>query len=288
MNRIKLFIAAIGFVALAACQAQSPKSASTASADTLISEGIYRTTIGDMELYSLLDVESTMGKELFPELDSNQVKRLMPQGKAPSAITVFLLKRNGKNILFDTGVGATFFAKLQTIGLNADVIDAVIISHFHGDHIGGLLNNGNATFAKAKLFLPKAEVDAFKNGVKFTNNLESIAKMLEVYGDRITEVEPEVEFYENIVGHSAEGHTPGHTVYEVDGFVFAGDLLHAASVQFENPNVCAVYDFDKGLAVKSRLQYFDWAANAKITLAATHLPFPSVIKDFSTVWTPKK
>ena len=45
----------------------------------------------------------------------------------------------GKTILFDTGGdGRILLANLRKLGLDPNQIDAVVISHIHGDHTGGL------------------------------------------------------------------------------------------------------------------------------------------------------
>lgn len=49
-----------------------------------------------------------------------------------------LLERDGRTILFDTGAGAALVPNLNLLGLSADRIQEVVLSHGHYDHTGGL------------------------------------------------------------------------------------------------------------------------------------------------------
>lgn len=293
MRLLSIVLPTIFLFAVSSCQPKTSQSQNTpSSTDSLvvtdtIGEGIALTQIGDMQLYTLLDMASSMDQALFPDLDSSLSNQLIPSGKAPSSISVFLLQRNGKNILFDTGMGFSFKDKLDTLGLSTSDIDAVIISHFHADHISGLMSNDSTTFSKAQLFLPAPEMDAFNNGTAHTMLATFIKNLETAYEGRITLVSADSLVYEGIRAHAAFGHTPGHMVYEVDQFLFAGDLLHAAAIQFSHPEICATYDADKEEAIKSRLFYYNEAATRQMTMAASHLPFPGVIIDFPSVCTSK-
>ena len=50
--------------------------------------------------------------------------------------TSFLIEANGKKILLDCG--ATAFVRYKHLGLQAKDLDMIVLSHFHGDHYGGL------------------------------------------------------------------------------------------------------------------------------------------------------
>lgn len=50
-----------------------------------------------------------------------------------------LVQTGDKNILFDTGGdGQTLLSNMRKMGINPSKIDAVVLSHIHGDHTGGL------------------------------------------------------------------------------------------------------------------------------------------------------
>ncbi len=49
-----------------------------------------------------------------------------------------LLEARGKKILFDTGAGLTLIHNAQTLGVSLKDLDAVVLSHGHFDHTGGL------------------------------------------------------------------------------------------------------------------------------------------------------
>jgi 7,8-dihydropterin-6-yl-methyl-4-(beta-D-ribofuranosyl)aminobenzene 5'-phosphate synthase len=43
-----------------------------------------------------------------------------------------------KTILFDTGAGSALVYNMRTLGVEPEIVDVVVLSHAHGDHVGGL------------------------------------------------------------------------------------------------------------------------------------------------------
>ena len=65
------------------------------------------------------------------------------------------VKFNGKVILFDTGSGANPLEQnLEDLGLDASVIDAIVLSHDHWDHVSGLPGVLSATAMEPKVYVP--------------------------------------------------------------------------------------------------------------------------------------
>ncbi len=84
-----------------------------------------------------------------------------------------------KTVLFDTGGdGAILMGNLHKLNIDPKSVDAVVLSHNHGDHTGGL-----AAFLKVnsrvEVYLPESFPGSFKAGVRATG-----AKVVEVSGAR--------------------------------------------------------------------------------------------------------
>jgi len=72
-----------------------------------------------------------------------------------------LIEINGKRILFDTGNDSEIFAhNVQTKGVDLTNLDFVIMSHRHGDHIGGL-NYLLSVNPDVKIYAPKENFGVF-------------------------------------------------------------------------------------------------------------------------------
>jgi 7,8-dihydropterin-6-yl-methyl-4-(beta-D-ribofuranosyl)aminobenzene 5'-phosphate synthase len=77
-----------------------------------------------------------------------------------------LVKGNKKVVLFDTGGdGSTLLANIKKLGINPGEIDMVVLSHIHGDHMGGLARflekNSNVT-----VFIPQSFPGDLKREIK--------------------------------------------------------------------------------------------------------------------------
>lgn len=282
MKRTYLILIVLS-VALAGCHNKQKKETSTPEPqepkDTTIIAGVYHFQFGDVEFWTLQDKSNTMSMDLFPGADKKIVKELVPTGEADAAVNAFLLKRNGKYILFDAGLGldkgGAIMDQLVMLGIQSSDISAVCITHFHGDHIGGMLTNGDASFPKATVYCSAEEVKAWKTD-------KGVQKMLAAYEGRVQTFNGGETILDDIVTKAAPGHTPGHTLYQVGSVLIIGDLLHAAALQLTHPEFSAKYDQDQKMSVKTRQEYYQYIKDNHLVVAGMHLPFSGVMEDFPT------
>lgn len=194
-----------------------------------------------------------------------------PDKTYPGATNAFLIKTEGKNILADTGVGRELFKNLEHSGVTPEQIDAIILTHLHGDHIGGLVASDKAMFPNAKLYLSNEE---------YKSAGESAKKILSYYSHNMTLFEPgddkPAKLYGNIKSMKSYGHTPGHTVFFIDDLIIWGDLTHAMAIQMPYPKVAITYDTNPEEAVKTRLKLLEYIVSKNLTTAGMHIPYPGI------------
>lgn len=245
--------------------------------DTVIISGVYNFHFDNFELWTLQDKQNTMPASLFPDADKKILNELMPNGETESAINGFLLRKNGKYVLFDSGLGldrgGALLDKLIMLNIKPEDIEAVCITHCHGDHIGGMLTNGEASFPNAIVYCADAELKSFKND-------KTTQKMVDAYGDRIHPFHAGDTLPSGIISIAAPGHTPGHTLYKIDNLLIIGDLLHAAALQIPHPEFCARYDMDMKKAIATRQQIYQYIHDQKLVVAGMHLPYSGVMEKF--------
>lgn len=88
-----------------------------------------------------------------------------------------VIRGTEKTILFDTGGdGSILLTNMEELGINPKEIDLVVLSHIHGDHVGGLPSFLEKN-PEVVVYLPKSFPKGFKDKVK-----EYGAKIIEVQG----------------------------------------------------------------------------------------------------------
>ena len=234
---------------------------------------------GAFEVTAIQDAPSTMRAGLFPAIPETEFCKLAGAPLAPASVNVFLLKRDGKSILVDTGNGGergTAIRKLRQLGIAPEMIDVILLTHMHGDHIGGLLNAaGGAAFPTAIVYVAEPERDYWLSEEAGSGGALA-GKVRTAYGNRLKTFRFGEEPVPGIKALDASGHTPGHTVFDTGDLLIVGDLLHAAAIQFPHPEVSATYDMDPEKAARVRRHFFDQAAASAKPVAGMHLPCPGV------------
>jgi glyoxylase-like metal-dependent hydrolase (beta-lactamase superfamily II) len=209
-------------------------------------------------------------------VDEARFKQYFPGGSYPSETNTFLVRGGGKTVLIDTGFGGALFRSLGTLGVKPEDVDAVLLTHLHGDHIGGLAKDGRALFPNARVYLARQEREAAQPNARAA---------LAPYGDRVETFEPAplasaVELLPGIKTAAAFGHTPGHTVFLVEsggqGLIIWGDLMHVQGIQFPLPETAVTYDSDPAAAVAARREILAYAAERGIPIGGMHLEYPAI------------
>jgi len=229
--------------------------------------------------------DSNLG-DVFPGREEI-FKQYVPSGSAPSSILAFLLKSQEAVVLIDAGLGGGNLEKaLAGTGFAPEDISLILLTHLHGDHIGGLMADGRPVFSKAKIRLARLERDFWLNEAnlaKFPDrqaNFELARRNLNAYGPAVETFEFGAEVAPGLTALAALGHTPGHTAYLLtagpEKILFWGDLIHAAGLQFPRPDLSPRYDLDLAVAAKTRLEFLERVDREGLIAAGAHLPFPGL------------
>lgn len=216
---------------------------------------------------------------LFGDVSDSLVESLnMPEG-IPASVSTFLLQVDGKNILFDAGLGAfggKMLSRLAALGINADNIDIVYLTHFHVDHIAGLVEKDAAgidtkAFKNASIYAGKVEYDAWMEHIP-KNDLQKM--VMELYRDSLHLFTFGDSLPHGVLAIDAIGHTPGHTAFQVSNLLIIGDLMHGYALQKDHPEINSNYDMDKEKSIESRKRIMQYAKDNNLLMAGMHLPPP--------------
>lgn len=219
--------------------------------------------------------ERLMERTLFADASDELIDSLKLADGIPSSMSTFLVETDGVRILFDTGMGAPdsrLLSGLASLGVTPADIKYLYLTHFHGDHIGGMMKGDSIVFPNAEVYASDVEYDAWLKMPSDRN--AQVVKTMNAYKDRLHLFEFGETLPGNVVTMNAEGHTPGHTVYQAGKLLVIADLIHGAALQSEHPEICAAYDMDKDAAVKSRKHFLRYAKENGLTMAGMHLPPP--------------
>lgn len=215
----------------------------------------------------------TMTPALFTDVPDGLIAELGVENGIPSSMSAFLVKKDGKNLLFDSGNGADDSQLVPTLAiheLKPEDIDYVFITHLHGDHIGGMVKEGQRVFPNAKVYLNKDEYDGWGNVDE--------SPMGQAYGKSIKLFTEETVLPCGVEAIKAYGHTPGHTMYRIDNYIFAGDIMHATALQLVNPESCARFDMDKEMSAKTRKDMLEFFKSEGLMVFGMHFPDPYYIQ----------
>ncbi|MBR5835463.1 MAG: MBL fold metallo-hydrolase [Bacteroidales bacterium] len=232
-------------------------------------------SVSTTEFHAIPDSKTpmTMTPALFTNVPEGLVEDLGVENGIPSSMCAFLVKKDGKNILFDSGNGgeeAQLIPTLKIIGLSPEDIDYVFLTHLHGDHIGGMVNDGKAVFTNAAVYLNKDEYDGWGDVDE--------SDMGRAYGEKIVLFTEDDDLPCGIQAIKAYGHTPGHTMYRIGDTVLAGDIMHATALQIANPESCARFDMDQEKSAESRKSALELFRAEGLKVYGMHFPAPYYIQ----------
>ena len=263
-------------------------AAGTARAEAPMMGASYAThrrfMIGDFEVTTILggttpreEPQGIFGMNVSPE-EFAEVSRanFLSTEQSQFFFTPTLVNTGNEVVLFDTGLNAAAtVGALEGAGYTADQVDIVVLTHMHGDHIGGLMNEGSPTFANARYVTGQAEFDHWAGAENegFEANVRPLAENMTFIGDG-------GDVVSGITGMAAFGHTPGHMVYRLDsagaGLVIFADLANHPVWSLARPSWEVRFDADKEAAAASRRNVLGMIAADRIPAIGYHMPFPAV------------
>lgn len=247
--------------------------------------------LGDMSVTAVSDGYLHVDFGLLSNVNVAECEKIQSDARVNGLndvhINTFLVRRNGKNILIDSGAGGIkgwgggLVTNLAKMGLKPDNIDAVLLTHAHPDHIGGLLNaEGQAVFSNAELVINNDEYRYLEDDKNFAavadrvkGNFLLARSIFKKYQQSLRPCD-KGEVLPGIFATPLEGHTPGHTGYRLEGskesLLIWGDIVHFPHIQLQKPEVTIAFDYDAQAAAETRSRVLDMVSSDRILVGGMH------------------
>jgi glyoxylase-like metal-dependent hydrolase (beta-lactamase superfamily II) len=270
--------------------------------------GFYRYKVGDIEVTVVTD-----GANRLPitdefvinvkkeEVNAALAEAFMEPGVFVGPYNPVVLNTGSKLVVVDTGTGEAAFTaskgqtgqlliNLAAAGIDAKAVDTVLISHYHGDHINGLLRaDGSLAFPNAEILVPAREHAYWLDDgemsrsptKRIAENHKNVRRVIsgEVL-KRLRTYEWDKEVLPGVLAVGTPGHTPGHTSHVVSSgsakVYVQADVTHAPFLFARHPGWHAFYDHEPVLAEETRRKVYDMLAAERMMVQGFHYPFPSV------------
>jgi glyoxylase-like metal-dependent hydrolase (beta-lactamase superfamily II) len=276
-------------------------SAQTAPAPQAQAPGFYRFKLGSFTVTTVHDgffarpLEGFVRNAPLSDVQAELRDAFLPQDRLVIPFTVTFLDTGRDLVVFDSGNGVTapdatngrMIANMRAAGIDPARVTRVVMSHFHGDHVNGLLNaEGAAAFPNAEVIVPEAEIAWWGDATNETRSPEgqratfaNSARRLAPYAARLRRIGPDAEVIPGVRSVAAYGHTPGHTCYHIaDGaeqMMFVADTSNRPELLARRPDFHIVFDFDAVAAEATRRRIYDRVATDRIRITGYHFPFPA-------------
>jgi glyoxylase-like metal-dependent hydrolase (beta-lactamase superfamily II) len=264
-------------------------------------KGYYSWKVGDIEVISIYDGkwEKPHDPSFVKGASVDETKAALREaglddGFVPIEFAFTAIKTGGNTILLDAGTGSQLAPTaglgskaMADAGLAPDKIDKVVVSHFHPDHIFGLMQKGS----NEQVF-PNAEIIVGETEYKFWTDPCLIEKLPEGRRGLAQRIQATFPNWKNVTQYSGGqelapgmtavntfGHTAGHTAFQLSSgseqAMLIGDVINLPALFLTNLDWQLSFDADKDLATKVRKDVVAQAVADDMTIAGYHFGFPN-------------
>jgi glyoxylase-like metal-dependent hydrolase (beta-lactamase superfamily II) len=243
-----------------------------------------RFVLGDFEVTALLggmatrdEPQTIFGMNVTPdEFAEVSAANFLPIDRTQFFFTPTLVNTGAELILFDTGLNSAATTDvLGAAGYTPDQVDTVVLTHMHGDHIGGLMGDDGATFANARYITGSAEHNHWAQAEN-----EGFNTKVAPLNDKMTFLDDGGSVASGVTAMAAFGHTPGHMGYMLESggqqLMLFADLANHYVWSLAFPDWEVRFDMDKSAAAATRRRVLGMLAADKVPFIGYHMPFPAM------------
>jgi glyoxylase-like metal-dependent hydrolase (beta-lactamase superfamily II) len=248
--------------------------------------------IGDLTITAVSDGYLHASFDFLANIDPADAARMQENAgitdQTSIHINCYLVRSGGRTILIDAGAGGfkQWGGRLKTnlllAGIQPSEIDAILLTHAHPDHVGGLMDaSGEAVFPNAELVAHHREVAFWQDDGNLSRapdrargNFLVARQAFDGYRDTLRTFEGG-EVLPGVTAMPLPGHTAGHTGYRLESggknLLVWGDIVHFPQLQIPRPEVSIAFDQDAHLAADTRSGLLDSVASDRLLIAGMHL-----------------
>lgn len=254
-----------------------------------------RFNISDFEVTIIQDGATRFETSVFAaNAKAGEVEALLeannlPTTTANSTFNVTLVNTGDQLVLLDTGLGITsvpaggrLLPTLELLGVAPADINAVILSHYHPDHVNGVSDGTTAAFPNATYYFPQPEWDFLQNVPGNLQPVRSAKSLLQPVSDsdQLQFYTADAEIVPGVQAVAAHGHTPGHMALLIASngsqLLNIVDAAVQSVISLQRPDWYPAFDAIPETAIETRFALLGRAADEGLQVMGYHFPFPGV------------